>query len=444
MTNLALSNTSSAVAIRNTGGVTITSIDGLTTSSNTGTTTTFSAGSPFTYAVNFTSAGTITTTTTNTPATTDGVITVDSGVEVQSTGGSVIFDAGADIVLQNNSTVEGDGGVLTLTVDFGGTDPTATLQIGSNVTLSFATALNISEPGTISLDALAPFLDQPGKTITVTSTAGAIVDSIPPDGDDDTDVIAGNLALSAATGIGALGTPAQLIVTQVSNLVANTATGGIFITNTGELTIGYSGDPFTGVRVLGGSGAIELTNNNTVNITTSGESITTNNGAITVTTTAGDIVTGGSQVAIDVGGSGATDTLNAAGNLTLGTGGAFGDITGGSVVLMADSNITIDEGTIVQTTGAASTVTATAGGNIAFKQTTVVGAIIVTGGGAVTLTTGAGGSFTAGSGQAGGDVHSNGGTITIVADLVTLTDAPIAECGKRHRGHHHGDTRPRH
>ena len=49
-------------------------------------------------------------------------------------------------------------------------------------------------------------------------------------------------------GIGRPGIPAQLIVTEVNNLVAqNTTSGGIFITNVGNLNIGYAGEPFAGV-----------------------------------------------------------------------------------------------------------------------------------------------------------------------------------------------------
>ena len=65
VTDLAFSNTSTAVAIRNTGALTITTVDGLTTSTNTGSTTTLTATSPMTFAVNTTSAGTITAMTTN-------------------------------------------------------------------------------------------------------------------------------------------------------------------------------------------------------------------------------------------------------------------------------------------------------------------------------------------------------------------------------------------
>ena len=44
------------------------------------------------------------------------------------------------------------------------------------------------------------------------------------------------------------------MITAVSNLVAqNTTSGGIFISNTGDLTIGFTGEPFLGIQDTGAS-----------------------------------------------------------------------------------------------------------------------------------------------------------------------------------------------
>src|SRR5205085_8708743 len=45
----------------------------------------------------------------------------------------------------------------------------------------------------------------------------------------------------------------------VPHLVAQTATGGIFLSNTGDLALDYSGAPVHGVQVTGTSGDISLT-----------------------------------------------------------------------------------------------------------------------------------------------------------------------------------------
>src|SRR5207237_10242561 len=82
----------------------------------------------------------------------------------------------------------------------------------------------------------------------------------------DTDVTAATLALAAATGIG---TATQPLQTVVSNLTAKTTTGGIFISNTGNLAInGGIIAGVNGVQDTGASGDIQLTNAGNINIVT--------------------------------------------------------------------------------------------------------------------------------------------------------------------------------
>ena len=217
-------------------------------------------------------------------------------------------------------------------------------------------------------------------------------------------------------------------------MAKTTTSGGIFVTNTGALTVGFTGDPFHGVDVLAGTGGIVLTNAGTVTITTPGETVRTdagtNAGPITITTTAGDIVTGGDQGAVVVNGATASVvTLDAAGNLTLGTGGTNGDVVGGGAIsVTAGGNITLDNGTIVASIGSGD-VTATAGGNITIQKTTKTGASFTTQGGVITLTTGAGKTFTAEGGNAAGALQSNGGNITVNADDMVIDDPIVAGAG---------------
>src|SRR5205823_1512259 len=95
-----------------------------------------------------------------------------------------------------------------------------------------------------------------------------------------TGTIAGTaLALRATTGIGAAGTP---LPTAVSRLEAQTATGGVFVANTGDLQIGGVDAGLAGVRV-NGAGNVVITNDRTLSISLPGETIRAP-GAIDVTT----------------------------------------------------------------------------------------------------------------------------------------------------------------
>ncbi len=245
-----------------------------------------------------------------------------------------------------------------------------------------------------------------------------------------------NLALSSFGGIGTSTTP---LITQVSNLVAqmtNFFATGLFISNTGTLTIGFPGDPFQGVQTNGNGGPLDLTNAGTLNITTSGEIVTTNGAAINLTTTAGgDIVTGGGNgFQVNIGGTAGLATLNAAGDLVLGTNGLSGDVAGaGPLTLIAGGNITVDNGSVVEGFGPGNGVTATAGGDITIQDTVQSGAEIITvnnpgsPGGDIVLTTGSGGTFTLNSG-ANGQINSgvetgqSSGNITIDADNMVIAD----------------------
>ena len=101
-------STSGNVRVANTGATILTAVDTVDGSAGNqqgnfagGGTTTFSAASPFTFAIDFTSAGTVTATATETndPGTFADVLTVNAGITVQSTGGNVVLQAGDDVVL---------------------------------------------------------------------------------------------------------------------------------------------------------------------------------------------------------------------------------------------------------------------------------------------------------------------------------------------------------
>ena len=90
---------------------------------------TFVTDSPFTYAINLTSAGTITATSTETSTETttplpppDDDITVNSGITVTSTGGDVVFNSADGISLNSGSAVTAPSGHVALNTSVGDVD----------------------------------------------------------------------------------------------------------------------------------------------------------------------------------------------------------------------------------------------------------------------------------------------------------------------------------
>ena len=438
---------------------------------------TLSSGGPVTFGTDHTNAlrvtgsGPTTITTTNQDVTLNAATTVTQAQSLSFNLGSGTFtqNTGATIDMTNGGGNPA-GAKLTVTADQMTLGAAINAGTGGIVTLAPATAGQVIDMGTKpggTLGLTNAELDEvTAKQLTIgsaTNTGGIVVTAnITASGYPTLELLTGgaitdpggftldptNLALSAANGIGTSIAP---MITAATNLVAqNTATVGIFISNTGALTIGYTGDPFQGVKDTGAAAdAISLTNAGSLTITTLGE-IVVGPGEVTVTTTSGDILLGGNNGAgFDsfsgaVASSGGTATLDAAGNLLDGdtaSGGSYGDIEGGgSIVLEAGGNINVDENSIVSAHGTG-TITATAGGNISLLDTTGThpAAVLATQGGAITLTTGAGGTLTVDSDSAAEAEptifttrNGGNGNITINADHFILnagTDSITAGTG---------------
>jgi len=169
---------------------------------------------------------------------------------------------------------------VTLTAAFGDLDSHGGIIFGG-ATISSAVNITLSAFDDINL----PTLSAPG-TISATSTNGKITDA---DG-AGTNVTAAKAAFSANTGIGV----GDAIETAVSNLEAQSITGGIFVSNTGDLTIGNVNVTLTGVRATT-SGDIVLTNAGNVSVTVSGQNVVAQSGNVSITANGAtaDIVTGG-------------------------------------------------------------------------------------------------------------------------------------------------------
>ncbi len=106
-------------------------------------------------------------------------------------------------------------------------------------------------------------------TITAISTSGAIVDG----GDSGTDLVASAFVATAAAGVGMSG---NSLDTQLNNLEADGGTGGVFVSNTGDLVLGDAGAGLGIISTEGATVSIDSTNDLTVAANTIVRSSTVN------------------------------------------------------------------------------------------------------------------------------------------------------------------------
>ena len=346
--------------------------------------------------------------------TTDSLNISSPGSVNAGTGTVTLAPLTAGVGVNLGGTSNPAGGPLSVSAAELNSITAGTLTIGS------ATAGNISV--TAAVDATAG----PGVIGSLSlTTGGAIVQA-------GGSIKASKLALSGATGVGTAAAP---VVTTAANLVAAaTTSGGIFLSNTGNVTIGYTGDPFQGMKVGGGAGAgdIQFTNQGTINVTNTNEVIqTAGNITIQAVGAASDFQTGAQSAFNPVrsNGTGAV-SVHADRDIVLGNVAGPGSIVtvGGPVSATAGRDLIIDVGSRLSVDAGAGSVTATAGRNITLQATGgATNARILSAGGDITLTTGAGSTFTAAGGGAG--VNSAGGKITINADVLSLSDPVNAGAG---------------
>ena len=133
VTTLAFTNASGAVAISNDRALTLGTVDSQSTSMNTGTTTTLTAAGGLTFAVNITSAGTLTATSTETTGAADG-LTINGGVTIQSTTGNVVLQAGDLIDLRAGAAIQANAGSITLETGFGDNDGSGAVTLSGTLT----------------------------------------------------------------------------------------------------------------------------------------------------------------------------------------------------------------------------------------------------------------------------------------------------------------------
>ncbi len=257
-------------------------------------------------------------------------------------------------------------------------------------------------------------------SVVLTTTGGAISGG---------PIAAEILALSASTGIGTVDTP---LTTAATNLEAQTATGGIFLSNLGDVTIGGASDALSGVLVST-SGDIVLTSVlGSIFVTQTGE-IIQGPGQVTIEAEQ-DLQTGGNNGFFTppfgaIASTGDTVTLKAGRDLILGDAdnNQFGDVTGFGIVLQADRDVilTADTGVVARGDG---TLFVTAGRDIKLVAPAGnFGPALITEGGSATLL--AGGDFLSNSGvgsETAIDTATElapGGNISITAKNIILGDS---------------------
>jgi hypothetical protein len=345
------------------------------------------------------------------------VKTGDTGAEA----GNIV-----DLISANKSISNATG--TSLTFESGtGANLVGDVSLGKITLSGVNSSLAVNAQHNLSLAGIGD-ASHPLATGTLTATTGAISDTAK--------IFAANLSANASTGIGSVSTP---FLTQVGNVVAKTGTGGIFITNTGALNIGFTGAPFQGVKVTGASGNIQITNDATISIIRAGDVISApGNVTITANGASSNIATDGNNMPAVASTNQGLVSLLAGQDLLLGGSGpsSRGDVSsagGGNatISLSAGRDIIVNGGTAVLlvngSTGAG--ISATAARDISILGSGSNISQFTSGSGSASISLAAGNLFTAGTGAANTAVISGGGSITIAANDMAISSLIDAGTG---------------
>jgi hypothetical protein len=218
------------------------------------------------------------------------------------TASSLVLQGAGSYALNNVNDVGTLAALTTGAISFN--NGTNALTIGSH-----GSVVGIAATSDVTITADSLTLVQPiaagaglgaGKTVTLTA-AGSIVASNADPTAPLNKITSSNLALSSSTGTGSAALP---LATTITNLVAqNSTSGGIFVANSGSLTIGFVGNPFQGVTDQGNLDPISVaTGTGGVFTLTLGtqESVQSNGGDITISADSlvlGETITTGSTSA---------------------------------------------------------------------------------------------------------------------------------------------------
>ncbi len=260
------------------------------------------------------------------------IAVIDANQDANGTIGNVLLGAATGAItdangVTNNINASGLTAVASTGVDLDTTitDLTATTGGAGNININEADGLNVlvasalngnttvtSTTGDINVTTV----DAIGGTATFTASSGAITDA----NLGVNSVTATNLVASAASGIG---TNANRLETTVSNLEAAGGLGGVFVSNTGGLTIG-------GITAMNGVSA------------TGSDIKVTASSPLTVNEAVSN--TGGGNVVLGALGNAAADDLTVNANVSASGG-------NGSVTLGAGDSVVLANGTTVSADG---------------------------------------------------------------------------------------------
>jgi hypothetical protein len=348
------------------------------------------------------------------------------------TGASGSFGTSMNPLLVQTSTLSatvaaGTGSINVTNVAAGGD-----LSVASAMTTSGAINLSVAGGNLNVTGTTGTIINAPGNTVTLAASA-AIVSST---GAGVTDVGGNGLVITSAT---AVGTSSNFLKTAVMSLGAMVGSGGLWITNTGSLTI-------TGITATGG-GSININNTGSITITgtvsaaaggavnltasaaisESGAGLASTNGILTTVSSGGTLL----NCANLVGSFHATNTISG----DVGLSNTFSPLTVTGIGVTGGGSVNVNNGGALTISGAVSTA---ANGNISLTANngvlTVGTAVTAGGSGMVMLTsTGTGnaivvqGQVTSTSGDitanASGAITQSGGGLFATSGLLTTTSS---------------------
>ncbi len=314
-----------------TSGLTVTTLDGVSgIDTDNGTVTLLLQGGNFSLSTNIDA----TTGVSITLQGDDAILSTSGGTDIESTSGSITLIADE---MTLSGTVTGTGQTVTLRpnesgelINLGTNSVTAdTLEL-TDAELDLVTASRIivgnSNAGAVTFSAAISMANSNELEVnsgsTINDTGSATVFTTP------------SLALNAASGVGTSST----LNVAVSNLEAAGGTGGVNVTNSGNLTIGGASSSLTGLSAT--NAAISVTAASDITVT---EAISSGGGSVSLTATSGvtlsgvngDVTTGGGSFTVnsdsDTNGSGSF-TSDDAGSAVSASGGAI-SITAADVAL---------------------------------------------------------------------------------------------------------------
>ncbi|MFO1046083.1 MAG: hypothetical protein U0941_30260 [Planctomycetaceae bacterium] len=323
-----------------------------------------------------------------------------------TTVGAVLLSADDAITL--NAGLDAGNSTITINANTTGADAAGFTQTAGIIqtTNSSANSVLVTVGGTGDAAIRDIRSNTMSGIVTVTVAGGNISDNLAGEG---ANVTAAGLALTSLTGIGTSGT--GNINTAVSNLEATTSIGGIFVSNTGSLTVGGVTGVMSGLSVTGAPGQIELISDNTITVN---EGIAASNDITLV---------GGGQIQLNA----AVSTTDA---VRISTSGGVSQTASGTVTASefgvrnsGTGNVVLDQGNLVTTFAASNSAN---GGTIQFTNASslTVGTIssdgslfastdgITSNTGNVTIITS--GTMTIGTG-AGQSISATGATVTLNA-----------------------------